>query len=1016
MRKNAETLTLLVFAAVCCVLILVGMVSYYTNTSLNQSSAAVMRTLDSLRASGQVSADLSAAESAVYSYSLNRDDGDLLAYQSAERRLTEAMAELAQSISSTPEERQCMARLQEGVIARRSLFAQWLQPLPQGARPGRAVLDATAERSVTAGIEKQLMQIQRAERSCLEANQDAAQTLRFDTTLILWIAASLTLVLVVLAIFFMYRESHMRRRARQRVAAQFAATRLLSESVSLAQAARRLLPELSLTLEFDAAELWLLDGEGQLQCQEHWLSASVLPSYGEYLQQARLAGGESLAGKVYASQESCWVEELASSAGDPAAHEALEAGLRSAVAVPVLIWPDVAGAMLLYSRRVAPPDRDLYQTLTAIGAQLGQFITRRRTMESLANTTELQRAILQSANFSIIATDANGVIRIFNATAEKWLQYEAHGLIGKSTPVIFHRSEELESRASRLSEELGVSVEPGVEVLIAKARRGAIDENEWIYLRRDGSSFPVQLSVTALRDASGAATGFLLIGKDITERREIDRMKNEFVSIVSHELRTPLTSVRGSLGLLAAGLLGNVGDKAKRMLQIGINNTDRLVRLINDILDIERLESGKVSLERKPVSAEQILRQSIDTMRGMAEKSQVNLVRQPFDAAIYADADRIVQTLTNLIGNAIKFSQAGSTVELGGFSNSRQATLYVRDHGRGIPPEKHSMIFERFMQADASDAREKGGTGLGLAICRTIVEQHGGHIWVESTPGVGSVFYFTLPLVEEGPESAGQPSTGRPAKILVCDDDAWLRGIVSNLLRQAGFVPLLAATGAEMLQALRQERPDVLLLDLQLTDMQGWEALRQLRQLPGCERLPVIVLSGEAEAEARAKAPLAVDGWVQKPFDSKRLNKAILAVLEVPLPTVVLLGEETWRAALAEELQHRGVAAVSGEAAMAHPTLAKDACLLVLDFDDPASAARLEPFRARGEWKNLSLLLSIPSTMAESQADSLSWERKRQRHAQTGDPAQLAGEIREMLQGHGEEGKDRDGLQTNTLD
>ncbi|MEM1395635.1 MAG: ATP-binding protein, partial [Cyanobacteria bacterium P01_H01_bin.150] len=240
--------------------------------------------------------------------------------------------------------------------------------------------------------------------------------------------------------------------------------------------------------------------------------------------------------------------------------------------------------------------------------------------------------------------------------------------------------------------------------------------------------------------------GAVVIFKDITERQIVERMKNEFVSVVSHELRTPLTSIRSALGLLSKGSLNNKPQKSQRMLEIAFDNTNRLVRLINDILDIERINSGKVTMEKQHCNASKLMMQAVDEMRAMAERAEVKLALKPIEVQLWADPDRIVQTLTNLLSNAIKFSPPDSTVSLNAKLENSQVLFQVKDRGRGIPEDKLETIFDRFQQVDASNSRNQGGTGLGLAICRSIVQQHGGNIWVKSTLEKGSTFYFTLPI------------------------------------------------------------------------------------------------------------------------------------------------------------------------------------------------------------------------------------------------------------------------------
>jgi len=241
----------------------------------------------------------------------------------------------------------------------------------------------------------------------------------------------------------------------------------------------------------------------------------------------------------------------------------------------------------------------------------------------------------------------------------------------------------------------------------------------------------------------------VLVFRDLTRRREIERMKSEFVSVVSHELRTPLTSIHGSLGLLASGLLGSVNAKGERMLEIAVSNTDRLIRLLNDILDIEKLDSGKIEMRQMQCSAGELIDHAIEVMRPMAQNQQIALTSRESELLIYADRDRIIQCLTNLLSNAIKFSEPGGIVKVAANSTGKDARFEVSDKGRGIPEGKKQSIFERFQQVDTSDSRKRGGTGLGLAISRNIVEQHGGKMWVESQLGKGSTFFFTVPLAQE---------------------------------------------------------------------------------------------------------------------------------------------------------------------------------------------------------------------------------------------------------------------------
>ncbi len=257
--------------------------------------------------------------------------------------------------------------------------------------------------------------------------------------------------------------------------------------------------------------------------------------------------------------------------------------------------------------------------------------------------------------------------------------------------------------------------------------------------------------------------GFFALTSDISDRKAIERMKDEFISVVSHELRTPLTSIHSSLKILATGKLGNLSPKGHRMLTIADEQTDRLVRLVNNVLDLQSIQSGKIKMNKKACPATELMREACQAMQTMANERGIKLLSKPVNLFVWADYDYIVQTLTNLLSNAIKFSLPDSTISLSAKIESPRhnlkqkppsisyLTFAVKDQGQGIPDNQLETIFERFQQVDSSDSRKKGGTGLGLTICRQIIEGHGGEIWAESFPQKGSTFYFTLPLlIEQG--------------------------------------------------------------------------------------------------------------------------------------------------------------------------------------------------------------------------------------------------------------------------
>lgn len=441
---------------------------------------------------------------------------------------------------------------------------------------------------------------------------------------------------------------------------------------------------------------------------------------------------------------------------------------------------------------------------------------------------------------------------------------------------------------------------------------------------------------------------------DVHEYKRLERLKDEFVSVVSHELRTPLTSIRGSLGLLGGGVYGPLSAKGTRMVEIAVENTDRLVRLINDILDIDRMESGKATLHLEACDAGRLMTQGIETVQAMARNADVELQVTPHEAPVWADPDRIVQTLSNLISNAIKFSPPGATVSLGAHAQNGEVIFSVKDRGRGIPEDKLDSIFGRFQQVDATDSRQKGGTGLGLAICKSIVEHHDGRIWVQSREGVGSTFSFALPVATRSEAEVEQkaPDMGRP-RVLVCDDDPSVLEVVPAILRRRGYEVLTAGTGREAIKLAESRRPHVILLDLIMPDESGWEVATKLKSRPATEAIPIVVLSVlDSDTEWVSED---VSGWVDKPIDEDSLFGTLeKAIWRGERPTRVLVVEDDSGLAgiLAETFEQRGLeahrASTTLEAVRQIDRLTPDLLVLDLMLSDGDGVAVIEWLREQG--------------------------------------------------------------------
>lgn len=443
-------------------------------------------------------------------------------------------------------------------------------------------------------------------------------------------------------------------------------------------------------------------------------------------------------GKVFSASEIQLLEELA---GDVAygvemlrirrAREQAEESLRQAKSNLELRIQERTAALTVTNHRL---EQELQE--------------RKRVEEALRQSESRFRSAFDDAAVGMAIVDLNGFWVKVNSKVQAILGYSSEELLTTTFAALTY------------PEDLEMSLQNMHDLLAGKIETVEVEKR---YFHKQGHIVWVLLSVSLVRDCAGQPLHFVAQLQDITERRAVEQMKSEFISVVSHELRTPLTAIHGSISLLVSGVLDRKPEKAQRMLQIAATDTERLVRLVNDILDLERLESSTVVLEREWCDAAGLIAQSIEAVQAIADKAGIRLTLQAGALQIWASPDRIIQTLTNLLSNAIKFSSPGSSIELGVEQTYRDglecAQFFVRDHGRGIPADKLESIFGRFQQVDVSDSRRRGGTGLGLAISRSIVTQHSGHIWAESTLGEGSTFYFTIPI-PLSPERALSSSEG----------------------------------------------------------------------------------------------------------------------------------------------------------------------------------------------------------------------------------------------------------------
>lgn len=463
-----------------------------------------------------------------------------------------------------------------------------------------------------------------------------------------------------------------------------------------------------------------------------------------------------------------------------------------------------------------------------------------------------------------VEPDGGFKVETWNAAAEEATGLTAGAVLGRSPSAVFPGAR-------------GEAIERDLRRTLALGRVQIIEREPKV----DGLPTVFEMVQVPLRGPDGMIERIFISARDISERKRVERLKNEFVSTVSHELRTPLTSIAGSLGLLAGGAAGAMGDRAKHLITIAHSNSLRLVRLINDILDIEKIEAGRMTFELRSLELGDVVRQSIADIRSYADQYGVELELAPGGEGlmVHGDEDRLVQVVTNLLSNAIKFSPQGERVTASIQAEGEAVTVIVKDRGPGIPEAFRPRLFTKFAQADGSDSRRKGGTGLGLAIVREIVERHAGAVSFRTELGVGTAFEVRLPrhvALARGAAPTFADHSPRQ-KVLVCEDDALIAAIIAEQLREAGFEALTVGTVRAALQAVDSEEVDAALVDLNLPDGDGLDLIREIRALPKGSALPVVVVSASAEMGRRDEraAKLDVADWVEKPVDVARLARLL---------------------------------------------------------------------------------------------------------------------------------------------
>ena len=712
-----------------------------------------------------------------------------------------------------------------------------------------------------------------------------------------------------LAVRCLLRDVTHQKRREHRLALQLEVSQIVGESPSSEAASTRILEALCVTQGWDLAIKWIVDAKlNQLEFSTAWgVAGHRAESFIQGSMGLMLKGGAELPERAWKEGRPVWVAGLDSVPASPRIQSAMRQELVSGWAVPVRVGKSVLAVLEFYTHFRLDEDADALAVIETAAASLGQILAQSRERGRAEELYRQREILLDSVADGICGIDRHGLVSFANPAAARLLGALASSLTGKPVHDLLHGAAPGNLRCAE-----------DCKLRHASSRPVAAAGEDNIF-RFDGSSFAAEYALTPILDL-GHFSGSVLSFRDISQRNALDRLKDEFISTVSHELRTPLTSIRGALGLLSSGILGEVNQKAANLLRIALTNSDRLVRLINDILDLERIQSGREPLAFRPTQLSDVIRQSIGDMQPVAEAAGVQLLHDTCKAEIDADPDRLLQVLTNLLSNAVKFSPPNSTVSIMLRPGAKGVTLSVIDHGRGIPADKLEAVFGRFQQVDASDSRQKGGSGLGLAICRTIVLQHSGRIWAERNPIRGSTFrvflpYHPVPLTTPATVPEDETGTGT---VVLAGGNAEARFRIATPLTRHGYRVIETAT-VEQTLAAAHNGVEAILLDTSLDGMNGWEILPMLRRLDPEARTPVVLLSVadlQRPGELPSGQPAGVAGWVSRPLNEDALlgevarvlcgpgEKARILIVEDDRDLAAVIGSVFSRETITVELAH----------------------------------------------------------------------------------------------------------------
>jgi PAS domain S-box-containing protein len=792
------------------------------------------------------------------------------------------------------------------------------------------------------------------------------------------------------------------RGAQQRLAVQYAVVGVLAEATTLDEAAPQILQAIARSLNWDAGGLWLKEGNPEvLRCTAFWHRPELkIEAFADISSKMTFSSGVGLPGRVWVNSKPLWVPDVVKDANFPRAPQAASAGLHAAFGFPIKLGNELYGALEFFSHQILQPDNDLLQMFDAVGSQIGQFIERRRGNEALDHERFLLHTLMDNLPNPIYFKDRmSRFLRNNRAHLKFFGLTDPQQAIGKSDFDFFgeeHARQAFEDEQEMIRTGVGITKE---------------EKETW----PDGHVTWALSTKMPLRNPRGQIVGTFGISRDITDRKraeealrkakeaaeEASRTKSQFLANMSHELRTPLNSVIGFANILLKNKANNLRTEDLNFLERIQANGKHLLGLINEILDLSKIEARRIELAVTPVALDELVRETVTQQEGHLRDKPVKLIAElpPRVARLQTDPQRLKQVIINLIGNALKFTEHGSVTIRVVTENGTDEPLRIEvtDTGIGIPSDRLGVIFEAFQQADAGTARKYGGTGLGLTISQALCQLMGYRIEVSSQVGIGSTFTVLLnphvtavqpPMVpttaqaapsrtaEENHQKAkvSAPVDLKTKLVLIIDDEADSRVLLKHAIEDAGCQVLLAGSGEEGLRLARNAHPDLITVDLLMPGMSGWAVVRRLKADPELRRIPVVVASVVA-SENKARVFGVVD-VLQKPISREELLAMLQRNLRAARPRVLVVDDDPdVRRLLVSYLQEAEAevqTAANGREALERLEEGfPDLILLDLIMPLMDGLAFLDAIRLEPRWQNIPVAVITAKDLSSEEAERL---------------------------------------------